>query len=80
MCMYSLPLFLRLFCVLLSLLLVDVLKHIATFTSPEELMSLLPPNGNVMFFLPVIELSCKLYLAGNIANSLHSTLTGTLTQ
>ena len=50
---------------------IDSLKYVATLTSPKELLSLLPPNGNVMFFLPIIEHSCKLYLAGNISNSLH---------
>ncbi len=56
---------------LFNIISLDSLKYIATLTSPKELLALLPPNGNVLFFLPIIEHSCKLYIAGNISNNLH---------
>ena len=58
----------------LSLSLSDALLHVATITSPEELFQLLPPSGNIKFFLPVIERSCKLYMAKQISGHLHANL------
>lgn len=60
-------------CIIIS----DTLRHVASLTTTEELLALLPPNGNIMFYLPIIEYSCKLCLSGNISNTIHKVLSDT---
>jgi hypothetical protein len=55
----------------ISLIYQELLLHVVTITSPEEFLKLLPPNGSISFFLPAVEMSCKIYLSRQIANNLH---------
>lgn len=49
----------------------ETLLHVVTFTTPKQLFSILPSTGDVRFFLPVIELSCKQFLAKRLASHLN---------
>ncbi|KAL5490939.1 hypothetical protein EMCRGX_G016142 [Ephydatia muelleri] len=50
------------------------LDYVVTITTVEEFVGLLPQNGSLAFFLPLLEHSCKLFMSRQIARQLQCDL------
>ena len=50
------------------------LDYVVTITTVEEFVGLLPQNGSLSFFLPLLEHSCKLFMSRQISRQLQCDL------